>query len=321
MKTGSSMRARSATAGAIVVAMTMLFCSGPAGAEPPLPAPGTASQVAALVASSSKIQRLPNNLVPSLFDVVNDDTSSYYPVTQRGCAGTSQCEFGDKKGTTSLVLFGDSHAYMWLPAIVPLAVKHHYRLILLWSAGCPAAWVTVWNPLTNTANTACNQFRARSIAAIRALKPTLVLLASRTTKVVGTNGKPISDATWKSGLERTITSIMTKATKVAVIGDVTEFPVLLPDCLAAEPTHVQACSSPDPDPKIPDHFAAEEAAAAATHVHYLNPHKWLCTTICSPVIGTYVAFYNDNHVTATYAAYLSAVFGAAVLALLPALKR
>jgi hypothetical protein len=311
------MRARSA-AGAFVVALTMLLSSVSAAAEPPLPAPGTASLVAALVTASSKIQRLPNNLFPSLFDVVNDYTSAYYPATQRGCAGTTQCVYGDKKSTASLVLFGDSHAYMWLPAFVPLAVKHHFRLVMMWSAACPAASVSVWNPLTNTLNRTCDKFRASSIAAIRKLRPVLVLLASRTTKVTGANGNPISDATWKSGLERTITSIASKSTKVAVIGDVTQFSVLLPDCLAAEPAHVQACSSPDPNPKIPDHFAAEKAAAAATHVHYLNPHKWLCTATCSPVIGTYAAYYNDNHVTATYAAYLSTVFGAAVLALLPA---
>jgi len=35
------------------------------------------------------------------------------------------------------------------------------------------------------------------------------------------------------------------------------------------------------------------------------------------VIGDFAAYYNDNHVTATYAAYLSGVFGAAVLAMLP----
>jgi len=304
-------------AGALVVALAVLPSSVAAAAEPPLPAPGTASQVAALVSASSKIQRLPNNLLPSLFDVVNDDTGTYFPVTQRGCAGTAHCVFGDKRSTTSLVLFGDSHAFMWLPALIPLAVSHHLRLVLIWSASCPAASVTVWNPATNTPNSACNRFRSSSIAAVRALKPALVLLASRTTEVTGPGGAPISDATWKAGLERTITSIASKLTRVAVIGDVTQFSVLLPDCLAAESTHVQACASRDPNPKIPDHFAAEEAAATATHVHYLNPHKWLCAATCSPVIGNYAGYYNDNHVTATYAAFLSTVFGAAVAPLLP----
>jgi len=313
------MRAMSA-AGALVITLIMVPSSMAAAAEPRLPAPGTANQVATLVAASSKIQHLPNNLLPSLFDVVNDDTATYYPVTERGCAGTARCVFGDKSSATSLVLFGDSHAFMWLPALIPLAVKRHLRLILIWSASCPAASVTVWNPTTNVPNLACNRFRASSIAAVRALKPALVLLASRTTEVTGAGGSPIADATWKVGLERTIHSIASKSTRVAVIGDVTQFSVLLPDCLAAESKHVQACATPDPNPKIPDHFAAEEAAAAATHVHYLNPHKWLCAATCSPVIGNYAAYYNDNHVTATYAAYLSTVFGAAVTALLPALR-
>ena len=287
------------------------------GAEPPLPTPGTVSQVSALVAASTRIQTLPNNLFPNLFDVVNDATSAYYPVTQRGCAGTSQCVFGDKRATTSLVLFGDSHAYMWLPALVPVAVTHRLRLILIWSPGCPAASVTVWNAVSNSANVACYGFRSRSIAAIRKLKAAFVLLSSRTTEVIGAGGLPISNATWRSGVMRTIALLASRTVRVAVLGDVTQFSVILPDCLAAEPTHVQACSTPDPNPKIPDHFAAEQAAAAAAHVHYLNPHRWLCTATCSPVIGDFAAYYNDNHVTATYAAYLSGVFGAAVLAMLP----
>ena len=302
---------------ALVLVCSVILVASTAYAEPPLPAPGTASQVAALVAASSKIERLPSNLLPNLFDVVNDNTSAYYPVTQRGCAGTAQCVFGDKTSKHAIVLYGDSHAYMWLPALVPLAVKHRLRLILIWDASCPAASVSVWNPTTNAPFAACNGFRSSSIAAIRKLAPQLVLVASRTTQVDGSGGSAISDATWKAGLERTISAIATKATRVAVIGDITQFSVILPDCLAAEPTHVQGCSTPDPNTKIPGHYAAEQAAATAEHVHYLNPQQWLCTKVCSPVIGNMVAYYNNNHVTATYAAYLATVFGATVLPLLP----
>ena len=119
-----------------------------------------------------------------------------------------------------------------------------------------------------------------------------------------------------AGLEHTISLLKTKSTRVAVIGDVTQFNVILPDCLAAEPTHVQACSTPDPNPKIPDHFLAERTAASAMGVPYLNPHPWLCNKVCSPVIGNLLDFYNDNHVTATYAAFLSGVWGTALRPLL-----
>jgi hypothetical protein len=284
--------------------------------EPPLPSPGTAAQVAALVAASSKIQQLPSDLVPNLFEVVNDDTGSYYSPSGQGCPTFTKCVFGDTKATSTVVLFGDSHAYMWLPSLVPLAISEHFRLVLAWSAACPAATVNVWDVATHSINAACNKFRTATIKAIDKLKPELVLLGSRTTEVAGANDAPISDAVWKAGLETTIRSLPTKPTKIAVIGDITQFSVLLPDCLAAEGNHIQSCSTPDPNPMIPGHYAAEKQAAAATHATYINPQPWLCTTTCSPVIGKYAAYYNNNHVTATYAAYLASVFSAAITPLL-----
>jgi hypothetical protein len=289
---------------------------GPLG-EPPLPTPGSARTVASLVSVSHRIQKLPANLVPNLSQAFNDDTGAYYPSTGQGCGGVHSCVFGDARSTTTIVLFGDSHAYMWLPALVPFAVKQKIRLILVWLSGCPAAAVSVWNETTHEPYTSCNSFRTRSIAAIRRLAPSLVLLASRTTQVEAPNQHVIAQSTWQHGLEVTIHALATPTTSVAVIGDITQFSVLLPDCLAAEQSNVQACSSRNPNPKIPGHFGAEERAARATRTPYLNPQRWLCTSTCSPVIGNMVAYYNDDHVSATYAAYLGTVFSTAASALLP----
>lgn len=278
-------------------------------AEPALPKPGSAGQIAAAVASATHIERLPNDLVPNLYDIVNDDAGTYYPGSGKGCSGTSKCVYGDVHAKRSIVLFGDSHAYMWLPAIVPYALSQKLKVVLLWSPGCPAAGVTILDPATDKPDTACTAYRRSSITQIAKLDPLLVLLASRTTMVSGPTGKPISQATWQAGLEHTILAVQTKTTKVAVIGDITQFSTILPDCLAANANQVQQCSTPDPNPKVPDHFAAEKAAAKAEHVTYINPHPWLCTSTCSPIVGVYAAYYNNNHVTATYAAYLSGVFG------------
>jgi hypothetical protein len=285
--------------------------------EPALPPPGSASTISALVAASHRIQNLPNDLTPDLYQAINDDTGAYYPSTEHGCGGVTSCVFGDRASRTTIVLFGDSHAYMWLPALVSYATKAKVRLVLVWLSACPAAKVTVWNQTTNVLYTSCNSFRSRSIVAIRNLAPSLVLLASRTTQVEGSNRGPIPQATWQRGLEETIKALATPTTNVAVLGDITQFSVLLPDCLVSEQHDVQACSTKDPNPKIAGHFAAEQRAAHATHVAYLNPLRWLCTSACSPVIGNMVAYYNNDHVSATYAAFLGTVFSSAVAALLP----
>ena len=297
--------------------------SGPssASARPsapaPLPPPGTAAQVAKLVGAASKIEVLPNDLVPNLIEAGNDDVPTYFPETQSGCSGRSQCVFGDLHSTHTVALFGDSHALMWLTALVPIAVKDRFRLLLLWKPSCPAADVTVWDPVAQRVSTSCTHYRSTEFALIRKLAPSLVLLASRTTAVSGAGDKPISDAAWKVGLERTITSLRSRSTRVAVIGDVVAFNAILPDCLAANPQHIQLCSVTNPNPKVHEHNADEMAAAKAEHVPYVNPRPWLCTTICSPVIGNMVSYYNNEHVSATYASYLSGVWTMALRRMLP----
>jgi hypothetical protein len=284
--------------------------------EPPLPRPGSAHTIASLVTASSRIEHLPNDLTPDLYEAINDDTGAYFPSTEHGCGGVNTCVFGDRSSKTTIVLFGDSHAYMWLPAFVNFAARDKLRIVLIWLAACPTAKVTVWNQQTNVLYTSCNTFRERSIAAINALAPALVLLASRTTEVEGPNRRPIPQATWQTGMEVTIRALATHTTKVAVLGDIAQFSVLLPDCLSAEPNNVQNCSTKDPNPKIPGHFAADQLAARATHAAYVNPQPWLCRSTCSPIIGNMVAYYNNDHVSATYAAFLGAVFAAAVVPLL-----
>lgn len=297
---------------AIGCMLAVLAVPSAASANAPLPSPGSASQVKSLVAASSKIERLPSNLVPSLYLAGNDDVAAYYPVTQPGCAGATQCVFGDTHSTTSVVLFGDSHALMWLTALIPTASADKLKLILMWRPSCPAATVSVWNPQTNSLDTACNSYRAAEEKVIKKLDPILVLLASRTTAIDGAKGRPIPSATWREGLEATIKATRSSTTRVAVIGDIIAFNAILPNCLAANPDHVQLCSVTDPNPKIPGHFADEIAAAKAMKVPYFNPQPWLCTSVCSPVIGNLVSYYNNEHVSATYAAYLSGVWATAL---------
>jgi len=178
----------------------------------------------------------------------------------------------------------------------------------------------VWDMSTHSINYQCNSWRTKTITAIHKLRPTLVLLASRTSDIPGPQNHPTTDAAWETGLEQTIAALKTTTTKVAVVGDITVFsPNNIPACLAAFPTQIQTqCAVKNPNGYTRQHFAAEQAAATAEAVTYINPQPWLCTTSCSPVIGKMAAYFDTFHVSATYAEYLSGVFKSAIKALLPA---
>lgn len=308
------MLARCAAAGAMAAVLGV--ASSALGAAK-LPKPGTAAEVTKLVAASSSIQRLPRNLVPPLSQVSSDSPGTYYGVAGRHCDGVTKCVFANTKAKRTIVLFGDSHAQMWLPALVPVAQSAGYRLSLVWMSGCPAATVSVWDPTTHSVYAACNSWRSAMIAQIHKLGPTLVLLGSRTSDMPGPGNKPTTDAAWKTGLERTIHQLKTPTTRVAVIGDISVFsPIPIPQCLSAYPKAIQQCSVKNPNGKTRQHFAAEMAAASAEGVTYVNTQKWLCTTTCSPVIGTMAAYFDTFHVSSTYAEYLSGVWATALKTLL-----
>jgi SGNH domain (fused to AT3 domains) len=310
------MRTRRAILCSAVAAVALATATAALGAAR-LPKPGTASQVASLVAASSSIERLPSKLVPPLSEVASDTAVAYYGAAGRHCDGVTKCVFGDLKATRSIVLFGDSHAQMWLPALVPVAQSQGYRLSLVWMSGCPAATVSVWDADTHSVNSSCNSWRTKMVAQIHKLAPTLVLLASRTSDIPGPDNHPTTNTAWMTGLEQTISELETTKTTVAVIADITVFsPNPLPQCLAANPSSIQSCAVSNPNGKTRQHFAAEQAAAAAEGVAYIDPQPWLCTNVCSPVIGHMVAYYDTFHVSATYAEYLSGVWASAIKPLL-----
>lgn len=281
-----------------------VLAAGIAGARS-LPPPGTPSQVASLVAASHSIRKLPHDLVPPLSSVGSDAAASWgYWKIAKECTTTTQCVYGDRTASRIVVLFGDSHAAMWLPAFDWAGRRLGVRVVLLWTSGCPAADVTVLSDSTGAVDTGCNSFRQRALKEIVALAPTLVFTANRTTNVDGPGHVPIAHDVWQKGLESTLKTLLAAKLDVAVLGDVTALSKPNPQCLAAYPTQVQHCSSPNPNPAMHTELVAEEGAAKTEGVPYVDPEPWLCTTTCSPVVGRYAVYYDWQHVSATYAAFL-----------------
>ncbi|MFI0721653.1 SGNH hydrolase domain-containing protein [Streptomyces sp. NPDC021224] len=55
------------------------------------------------------------------------------------------CVYGDPRSDTEVVLFGDSHAAQWFPALERLAGERHWKLISLTKASCKVPAVSIVN--------------------------------------------------------------------------------------------------------------------------------------------------------------------------------
>jgi len=276
---------------------------------------GTASQIRALVAASTKIQKLTPALITELSQISTLETRLAYPGVGMECL--TACAFGDLSSKRTIVLYGDSHAMMWLPAV--LAAEPKYRVDLFWDPTCPLVAIPGLAFADGTPPSNCAAFRASSVAAIRSIDPKLVLLGERTYQVVTMPGsKPISNATWAKALKTTIRQVKTRTTGVAVVQDIVAFNWNVLLCVAAYPSAIQKrCSSANPNSKAPGHQAAEKTAAVATGAKFVVTIPWFCTsTRCSPVVGSNFVHYDQGHVSVPYARYLAGVFGAAIAPLL-----
>jgi hypothetical protein len=279
----------------------------------PHQSPGSAAAIKRLVAASVHIKKLAG---PVAIAISNQQQLDAYHSYHTNCGTISDCVYGNTSSSTTVVLFGDSHALMWMPAAVAAATKDNFKLVVVWKLACPiAALPSDATYLGSQPTTGCSQWRTSSISAINSLSPNLVILSERTSHVVSTStNAPFTQQQWQAGLATTISALRSKVTRVAVLEDLVAYTNYWPNtCVVANAHNVQACSIPNPNPATPGQQVAEGAAATSAGAFFIKTAQWFCTTTrCSPVVGNFPTHYDWNHVSAPYARYLSGVFGAAI---------
>lgn len=286
-----------------VIVTSRPIATTPAAAVPP---PGSPRQVAALVASSVNIERADATVLRAVANADNDTFAvEFHMPPGTICDRPTQCVYGDRTGTRTLVLYGDSHARQWLPALATIARERRDRLVLLGQNGCP---VVTMDFAGTTYLPSCVTTQRTSLRVIAALHPATVIVAD------STNDHEFTKAQWTAGLDRTLTSLLALHLRVVVLQDPTVFTASPPVCVSQHPNAIQtACAVDNPNPGDPILATAEQAAAAASHVPYIWTDQWFCTpTRCSPVVGNFLTHFDVSHITASYATYLTTVLGDAL---------
>jgi SGNH domain (fused to AT3 domains) len=302
--------------GAVAVATASLLA--PAAHQRSTPGPvasGTPAQVASLVARSGRIVRLPHAAIPQLFAGGSDTAYRLYPSARACSESLKGCLFGDLSSSKVVVLFGDSHILMWLPAIVPAATRAGVKIDLMYADDCPVALIGNFSIVTGSYGSlvGCEQWRNAATKVIHDMNPMAVIIGERSTLILSQPGDvPYTALQWQLSLETTIVRLKTPTMKIAVMQDTNWFDLNPMQCLAAYPAHIQMCDEPFPNTTNPGQGQAEWRAARATGSTYVLTHQWLCTTICSPVVGPFITNFDNGHLSATYASYLSVVVGHAL---------
>jgi hypothetical protein len=232
---------------------------------------------------------------------------------------SGSCVYGDPTSKTTVVLFGDSHAAQWFPALQRLAIERSWRLVSLTKVLCGAVDHPVWNGQLNRAYPECDAWRAAAIQRIRSEHPALVVVANSKFANFAIDGRQATATETASGWTPALASMLRRVgapqTRVVVIGDTPQMATDPADCLSAHLGNALACARPGADAVDWQRLAADRLATEEVGAAFIDPTPWACPTEpCPVVIGSLLVYLDAGHLTATFSAalapYLLAALGA-----------
>ena len=302
----------------LAVPILLAGCAHDSLPEPrPAPAPQIAlSSVLAAVRRAPAIRTLPPDLTPSLATAAADIgfDNEKCEVAPGADDLAEPCVFGDPAGAEAVVLFGDSHAGMWLPAMREIAERRHWRLEFHGKPACPVPGLTFWNQRDGRPFAACDRFRDGVLDRVRALRPALVVVASASFSQKLDRDDLVTPSQWKAGLIATLSALKQAADRVVVLGDLPVLDESGPECLAAHSRNVPACFTSRARATERVWNAADQSAATAAGAGYVPVLPWLCSAVCTPVIGNVAVYRNRFHLTGTYVRTLNGVLEQSLVA-------
>lgn len=211
-----------------------------------------------------------------------------------------QCEYGDLTAEQTIVLYGDSHAAQWLPALDIIGKKRGIKIISLTKSACPSAEVI--KELSSQYDVDdCQAFRDSSVARINKVKPLAVILAGMQPFTA-----PYSDESarswWLAG-EAKVFNRIKGSTQFPIYLTDTPLPQIdIPDCLVAG--RGSECDTSRP-------VDAEVAAGLIA----INPTPWLCADSCPAIVDGIIAYRDKSHLTVEMSKHLSQELETALLRL------
>jgi len=213
---------------------------------------------------------------------------------------SGECTYGDINSETTIVLYGDSHAAQWFPALEVLAKERGFKLVSLTKSACPSVDVPRDDRGAFKA-VDCDQWRVNSIARIQELSPTAVIM-SNFQYFTPPSEYPDRNKWWSDGQTRLLSSLRGSSDHLVYINDTPHPSRDIPNCLASR--NSSSCDSTEKTPiQIIPGFEK------------IDSTPWFCTDICPAFLDGYVVYRDASHLTVDAALASKGQLEAALVAL------
>lgn len=312
--------------GSVIIAVCLLagILTPSARASKPSP-PLTRAGLSAILAQGVGTKRVPADLVPSLSHAKHDVSLAWREGCLLGHAATTMnkpCVFGDPSSSTTVVLFGDSHAAAWFAGLNVVSREEHWRLVFMGKMGCPSVSDVLVKRINGEWYHSCVTWRHNMERAIVKLHPNLLVLTSSdyVGRIEPDSGKPAPhhQRTWLRGVKTVFQALRHSADHVAFLANVPRLMKPAYQCVADHKSNVYPCTvARDEAFQRPKLRPTELKLAASNGIAGIDPAPWFCTPTRCPVIAHNTLIFRDTqHITPEWSEFIAPVLADALVPLL-----
>ena len=296
--------------------MAIGLCAGVAlrDAQPTLDtAPITEVRGAAALKDQPFPQRRAEALRPNPLRAREDRSRAYYDGCLVGIEGTNsnKCLYGDTDGRRTLILYGDSHAMQYFPALEEIADTRGWRLIALTKAECTPAEVPIRSMVSDREYSQCDDWREDSLERIEAGDPgsAMVLMSGDTAYIpYNEDGDELDGdaaaAAMEAGYAATLARIRGAGLATAVIRDTPASSSDVPSCVSEDLQSLDSCAFRRVRDRTREFDVRAARASPGTHLIDLN-REFCPDELCRAVIGNALVYRDKSHLSATYSRTLA----------------
>ncbi len=209
------------------------------------------------------------------------------------------CTYGDKESSSTIVLYGDSHAAQWFPTLEKMATERGFRLVSLTKSACPA--VDAKRPDQGAFKMVhCTKWRENSIKRIAEIQP-LVVITSSFQYFTPANSSISRAQWWSEGQRKLLKGLRGSTNNLIYISDTPRPLRDIPNCLASRDSKV--CDSTE-----------RSKVSVIPGFDVINPNPWLCSSYCPAIVEGTVAYRDASHISVDMALKLLPKLEAALIA-------
>ncbi|MFC2064934.1 acyltransferase family protein [Chloroflexota bacterium] len=218
----------------------------------------------------------------------------------------NDCETGEINATRTVILYGDSHAAQWYPALEIIAFQEEWRLIPMTKSSCPFLDLPVSNERLGREYTECDTWRLNVVENIQDIQPFIIVMTS-------INSYPFSTQEWFTETENTLRTISPMAEIVVILGDTPYTGFDVPTYLARKSWIPGIVDYPPLEVRRIKHTiqineTLNEAAGKFENVFFIDMYQYICPeTPCLLEISGQPKFRDNHHLSKAFSESLAPI--------------